>query len=67
MAQLKPRLYVLPIHYGTRTFEDLLPPDEFLDGLPNVQRMLKTNELKVSTDFRPAAPVVALLGWQAEK
>jgi L-ascorbate metabolism protein UlaG (beta-lactamase superfamily) len=67
MAQLKPRMYVLPMHYGTRTFEDLLPPDEFLEGQANVQRMLTTNELKIRTDFRPPAPVIVLLGWEKGK
>ena len=67
MAQLKPRMYVLPMHYGTRTFEDLLPPDEFLEGQSNVQRMLNTNELTIRTDFRPPAPVTVLLGWEKLK
>ncbi|HEY1381268.1 MAG TPA: MBL fold metallo-hydrolase [Gemmataceae bacterium] len=67
VAQLKPTRYVIPMHYGVRVFEDLLPPDEFLDGQKNVQRMLKTNELKVSTDVVPPAPVTVLLGWEASK
>src|SRR4051794_40819178 len=67
MAQIKPRMYVLPMHYGTPTFNDLLPPDEFIDGLPNVQRMLTPNELTIRTDFRPPAPVVVLLGWEKKK
>src|SRR5438552_4694247 len=29
VAQLKPKRYILPMHYGTRTFDELLPPDEF--------------------------------------
>jgi L-ascorbate metabolism protein UlaG (beta-lactamase superfamily) len=67
MAQIKPRMYVLPMHYGTPIFSDLLPPDEFIDGLPNIQRMLTTNELTINTDFRPPAPVVVLLGWEKKK
>jgi L-ascorbate metabolism protein UlaG (beta-lactamase superfamily) len=67
VAQLHPKRYVIPMHYGTRVFEDLLPPDEFLDGQKNVQRMLNTNELKVSTDVVPPAPVTVLLGWEKEK
>ena len=55
MAQLKPRMYVLPMHYGTPVDQDLLPPDEFIDGMPNVQRMLTTNELTIRTDFHPPA------------
>jgi L-ascorbate metabolism protein UlaG (beta-lactamase superfamily) len=64
VAQLQPKRYVIPMHYGTRVFEDLLPPDEFLDGQKNVQRMLSTNELKISTDVIPPAPVMVLLGWE---
>jgi L-ascorbate metabolism protein UlaG (beta-lactamase superfamily) len=64
MAQLKPKRYVLPMHYGTRTFEDLMPADEFIDGLPNVQRMLNTNELVIRTDVHPPQPAVVLLGWE---
>ena len=64
VAQLKPKMYILPMHYGTRTFEDLLPPDEFLEGQKNVQRMLTTNELTIRTDFHPPAPVIVLLGWE---
>jgi L-ascorbate metabolism protein UlaG (beta-lactamase superfamily) len=59
MAQLKPKRYVLPMHYGTLTWTDVLPPDEFLDGLPNVKK-LPTNELTITTDFVPPAPIVAL-------
>jgi len=67
MAQIKPRMYVLPMHYGTPNFQDLLPPDEFLDGLPNVQRMLTTNELVIRTDFRPPTPAIVLLGWEKKR
>ena len=64
VAQLHPKRYVIPMHYGTKAFEDLLPPDEFLDGQKNIQRMLSTNELKISLDLVPPAPVTVLLGWE---
>jgi L-ascorbate metabolism protein UlaG (beta-lactamase superfamily) len=67
VAQLQPRRYVIPMHYGVRVFEDLLPPDEFLEGQKNVQRMLNTNELQISTDVVPPAPVTVLLGWEKVK
>jgi L-ascorbate metabolism protein UlaG (beta-lactamase superfamily) len=64
VAQLKPKRYVLPMHYGTRTFEDLLPLDEFLDGQTNVKRTPATNELQVSAaEPVPAAPTTVILGW----
>jgi len=64
IAQLKPKRYILPMHYGTRVFEDVLPPDEFLDGQKNIQRTLNTNELTISTDAVPPEPVIVLLGWE---
>lgn len=64
IAQLKPKRYILPMHYGTRVFEDVLPPDEFLDGQKNIQRMLNTNELPITTDAVPPEPVIVLLGWE---
>jgi L-ascorbate metabolism protein UlaG (beta-lactamase superfamily) len=67
VAQLQPKRYVIPMHYGTRVFDDLLPPDEFLDGQKNIQRMLTTNELTISTDVAPPAPVTVLLGWEKIK
>ena len=34
IEQLKPKRYIIPMHYGIpKVFEDLLPLDEFLDGL----------------------------------
>ncbi len=67
VAQLQPKRYIIPMHYGTRVFDDLLPADEFLDGQKNVERMLTTNELKISTDVVPPAPVTVLLGWEKVK
>ena len=68
VAQLKPKRYVLPMHYGTRTFEDLLPPDEFLEGQKNIKRMLNVNELTVAaSEAVPAEPAIVLLGWEKKK
>jgi L-ascorbate metabolism protein UlaG (beta-lactamase superfamily) len=65
MAQIKPRRLVLPMHYGTKAFEDLLSPDEFLEGLKNVVRQLETNEITLNpADKPPEEPKVVLLGWK---
>ena len=64
MKQLKPRLYVLPMHYGVKDFDDLAGPEEFLDGLKNVKKMTDTNELTFPLDEKPEAPTVVLLGWK---
>jgi L-ascorbate metabolism protein UlaG (beta-lactamase superfamily) len=81
VADLKPRLYILPMHYGTpKVFEDLLPPDEFLEEQANVKdnrdpdpRGAKkkprtySNELIVDPNSKPAEPVIVLLHWQEMK
>jgi L-ascorbate metabolism protein UlaG (beta-lactamase superfamily) len=64
MKQLKPRLYVLPMHYGMPGYDDLAGPDEFLDGLKNVKKMPNTNELSFPIDAKPEEPTVVMLGWK---
>lgn len=66
VAQLKPRLAILPMHYGTRAFEDVLPPDEFLDDIPRERiRRLPGNKLSIDPERKPPAePLVYLLGWK---
>lgn len=68
VAQLKPRRYILPMHYGTKVFDAVLPPDEFLEDQKkeNIKRLVTTNELVVDTNFKPAAPVIVLLNWRNE-
>src|SRR5262245_5738597 len=31
IAQIKPKQYIFPMHYGTKVFDDLLPIDEFVE------------------------------------
>lgn len=65
VAQLKPRLYVIPMHYAAAGIDDLLGPDEFLDGQKNVKKMPETNELVIPTDIKVSdSPAVVLLGWK---
>jgi L-ascorbate metabolism protein UlaG (beta-lactamase superfamily) len=66
VAALKPRKYILPMHYGTKDYDSLLPADEFIDGQKpgTVKQMFDTNKLEVATDFKPADPLIVLLGWQ---
>jgi len=67
VAQIKPRLYALPMHYGVPGYDDLLSADEFLEGQANVKKLPATNELVISVDAKPDAPTVVLLGWKKEK
>jgi L-ascorbate metabolism protein UlaG (beta-lactamase superfamily) len=61
MGELKPRLFVVPMHYGVPGYDDLLPVDEFLEGQANVKKMPATNELIISADIKVDAPTVAVL------
>lgn len=64
VAQLRPTRYVLPMHYGTKVYEDLLPIDEFKDEQKNV-KVFTGNLLTVDAESKPPAePVVAILGWK---
>jgi L-ascorbate metabolism protein UlaG (beta-lactamase superfamily) len=63
VAQLKPRLAILPMHYGTKTFSDLLPIDEFIEDEKNV-RTLGSSKLTVDSDAHPAAPEIVIMDWK---
>jgi L-ascorbate metabolism protein UlaG (beta-lactamase superfamily) len=66
VEQLKPRQYVIPMHYGTKDYDDVLPVDEFLDEQPkgSVKNYQLTNKLTIESDYRPAAPLIAVLNWK---
>jgi L-ascorbate metabolism protein UlaG (beta-lactamase superfamily) len=67
VKQIKPRKYILPMHRGTRVYEDLLTADEFLDEQKKENiRESKTNELIVTADFKPAEPIIVLLYWDSK-
>jgi L-ascorbate metabolism protein UlaG (beta-lactamase superfamily) len=65
VEQIKPREYILPMHYGTKVFEDLLPIDEFLDGQER-PKIAATNDNKVLLNRDPTRPrplIVQLHYW----
>jgi L-ascorbate metabolism protein UlaG (beta-lactamase superfamily) len=65
VARIKPRLFVLPMHYGVPGYDDLLGPDEFMEDQKNPKKMPDTNELVIPADAKtPDAPAVVLLGWK---
>jgi len=67
VAQLKPRQYILPMHYGTKAYKVLLPADEFLeDQDPKFVQYSKTNTLTVTPDFKTPVPVIMMLYWNNE-
>ncbi|HYH64505.1 MAG TPA: MBL fold metallo-hydrolase [Urbifossiella sp.] len=63
--QLRPKRFVVPMHYGVPGFDDLAGPEEFLGEFKAVRRMTDTNELVIPVDAKaPEAPDVVLLGWK---
>jgi L-ascorbate metabolism protein UlaG (beta-lactamase superfamily) len=66
VEQIKPRLFVLPMHYGVPGYEELVGPEEFLEDQKNIKRMLGTNELVIPTDLKADAPTVVQLGWMKD-
>jgi L-ascorbate metabolism protein UlaG (beta-lactamase superfamily) len=67
VGQLKPRLFVLPMHYGVPEYEDIQGPDEFLGGQKNLKKMTDTNELVFPVDMKADAPAVVHLGWKSKE
>ena len=69
VEQIKPRLYVIPMHYGVPGYDDLVGPDEFLEGQKkeNIKRMTNTNELVIPLDMKADAPTTVILGWKKEE
>ena len=61
--QLKPRQVILPMHYATEVFDDVLPATEFLDEQKNVKKQA-TNELVVEADPKAAEPSIVMLNWK---
>jgi L-ascorbate metabolism protein UlaG (beta-lactamase superfamily) len=66
VQQLRPKRYILPMHYGTKDFDQLLGPEEFLDEQKlKVEKQLTRNELIVDAGAKPPTePVIVLLGWK---
>jgi L-ascorbate metabolism protein UlaG (beta-lactamase superfamily) len=64
VEQLKPKQYILPMHYGTKVFTDLLSPDEFLEDQKNVKKY-STNQITVEAGAKVSGPIIALLDWKS--
>jgi L-ascorbate metabolism protein UlaG (beta-lactamase superfamily) len=67
VAQLKPRLFILPMHYGTKVYTDVQPPDEFLDGHKNVRDLGEVNLLEFPADMKADKPTIVMMGWVQPK
>jgi L-ascorbate metabolism protein UlaG (beta-lactamase superfamily) len=66
VEQLTPTRYILPMHYGTPTYSDLLPATEFLDEPKYKVEKSKSNELVIDPSAKVTKPVIKVLNW-AEK
>ena len=66
VAQIKPRLYILPMHYGTRANMDIPTAEEFLDGQKFVNKT-ESNLLEIPAGLKLERPSVVMLGWVEPK
>jgi L-ascorbate metabolism protein UlaG (beta-lactamase superfamily) len=67
VAQIKPARYVLPMHYGTRVYNDLLDLSYFLDEqqMGTLKKFPTTNELDIDPKADPPKePIIAILNWE---
>ncbi len=66
--QLKPKLFILPMHYGTKVYNDVQPPDEFLEGQKKVNKLPEENNLlEIPAGLKAdKQPTIVMLGWKQE-
>ena len=64
VKQLKPRLYILPMHYGTSVFDIVQEPKEFLEGEKKVRELKDSNTLVVPIDLKVDSPSIVLMNWK---
>lgn len=62
--QLKPARCTIPMHYGTKVYNDLLGPDAFLGEFEEASiHRLKGNTLKIDPSEKPSGMRVEVLGF----
>jgi L-ascorbate metabolism protein UlaG (beta-lactamase superfamily) len=67
VKQLNPKRYIIPMHYGTDVYKDLLPITAFIEDVPISQRYKseRGNELLIDPAEKPKdKPVYAELGYE---
>jgi L-ascorbate metabolism protein UlaG (beta-lactamase superfamily) len=69
VEQLKPRHYIIPMHYATEVYTDLLSDEAFLDEQKEgTVRKYTTNELTIDPkESVPKDPQIAVLRWADKK
>jgi L-ascorbate metabolism protein UlaG (beta-lactamase superfamily) len=67
-AQLKPKEYIFPMHYGTPVFDDLLPATEFLEDQPKAQvAQSRDNSIVLNRDAQRPRPLITVLHYWPRK
>jgi L-ascorbate metabolism protein UlaG (beta-lactamase superfamily) len=69
VAQLQPKEYIFPMHYGTKVFDDLLPITEFLEDQDRA-KVAATSDNRVVLNRDPTRPrplIVQLHYWSKGK
>ncbi|MHB1422166.1 MAG: MBL fold metallo-hydrolase [Gemmataceae bacterium] len=67
VEQLKPTRCILPMHYGTRVYNDLLDLTYFLaeQKMGKVERFPRVNEISIDPASKPPEqPIIAILNWE---
>ena len=69
VEQIKPKRYIIPMHYGTKVYDDLVKADEFLeDQKEGTVKTFKLNEMVVDTDAAvPKDPIIAVLNYEQKE
>jgi L-ascorbate metabolism protein UlaG (beta-lactamase superfamily) len=64
VEQIKPKEYIIPMHYGTAVYDDLLQATEFLDEQPRERvAHLKNNTIVLNRDATRPRPLISLLHY----
>jgi L-ascorbate metabolism protein UlaG (beta-lactamase superfamily) len=67
VEQIKPTRLILPMHYGTRVYTELLDLTYFLDDqkMGKVERLQGSNEISLDPSSKPPQePIIAILNWE---
>jgi L-ascorbate metabolism protein UlaG (beta-lactamase superfamily) len=69
VKQIKPKRCIIPMHYGTKVYDDVLPVDEFLDNSKkDTIKILNTNVLTIDPSAKaPAEPEIVVMQWEPMK
>lgn len=64
VAQIKPKEYIFPMHCGTKVYDDLLPPTEFLEDQERARvSSSDDNRLILNRDAQRPRPLIVLLNF----